>query len=267
MAFTVARENLHCVEHVINLCKRYNVRYVNVNMYMPLSNSELTPLTLRQFFEARERFRAAGIRVSEPCYLKRCIAGVGVLSILPEGKVWACSRHRNIIGNLAEQRLEEIKAENDGNMFKTCMKNLPMPEILKQIEREIIQRLKSFEHVKPKFVVYGGDFGGDLLIHYLDVVYGKDSYTIYASLLPCYPEKLKEYIRRRLKGRKNVVFVDCGDKCRIRVENGVLVDGACTKVTKMHENSPGLELCGCFHPDGTLEKFLEYWKEYAEKME
>ncbi len=265
IAFTVSQENFHCVDHIIDLCKRYGIKYVNVNMYMPLIDSELTPLTLKQFFEVRKKFRVAGIRVSEPCYLKQCIAGVGVLSILPDGKVWACSRHRSIIGDLTEQRLGEIKAENDGNQFKTCMKNLPMPETLKQIEREIIQRLKHFKNVSPKFVVYGGDFGGDLLIHYLDVVYGKDGYTIYASLLPCYPEELKEYVKRKLDGRKNVVFVDCGDKCSIRVENGVLVDGACTKVTRMHENSAGLELCGCFHPDGTLEKFLEYWKEYTEK--
>ncbi len=264
IAYTVARENIHCTDHIIDLCKRYNIRYVNVNMYMPLSNSELTPLTLKQFFEVREKFRTAGIRISEPCYLKRCIAGVGVLSILPDGTIYPCSRHQVKIGDIKKNNLN-VSFENDGNMFKTCMKNLPMPETLKQIEREIIQRLKCFEHINPKFIVYGGDFGGDLLIHYLDMVYGKDSYTIYASLLPCYPKELKEYVKRKLKGRKNVVFVDCGDKCRIRVKNGVLIDGACTKVTKMHENSAGLELCGCFHPDGTLEKFLEYWKEYAEK--
>lgn len=134
IAFTVARENLHCVEHVIDLCHRYGIRHVNVNMYMPLTDSELTPLTLRQFFEVRERFRAAGIRVSEPCYLKRCIAGVGVLSILPNGEVWDCSRSRiRLSREFAEMALsgrarlerESCLKTKPNNLFDYLRKELP----------------------------------------------------------------------------------------------------------------------------------------------
>ena len=124
IAFTVARENLHTAHHIIELCRKYGIRHVNVNMFMPLTSSELTPVTVDEFQRVRVEFERHGLRVSEPCYLKHCVAGIEVLSVLPDGTFWDCSRSQILLGrSIEEARLWEFVAENKKR--ESCIKAKP----------------------------------------------------------------------------------------------------------------------------------------------
>lgn len=145
VAFTICRENLHCVEHVIELCHRYGIRHVNVNMYMPLSDSELTPITVEEFQRLRARFETSGLKVSEPCYLSGCIAGIEVLSVLPDGTFWDCSRSQIPLGgSIEEARLWEFVAE--GRKRESCLK--VKPNNLFDLIRDRIEFPRSVDAVR-----------------------------------------------------------------------------------------------------------------------
>ena len=99
LSYTVCGENKHLADHIIKLAKKYGIKAINVNMFMDLSNAEITPLTVDEFKQVREKFKKEGFIISEPCYLRgRCIAGIAVLSVLPDGTFWDCSRSQMPLG-------------------------------------------------------------------------------------------------------------------------------------------------------------------------
>lgn len=128
---------------------------------------------------------------------------------------------------------------------------------------EIEGRLHTFCNIRFRQIIYGGDFGGDLAIQLMDGIYGKENYRIYAVILPCYPNQLKDYIYYRLSDRKNVEFIDCGTKCVPSVKEKVVINGACSKIIEIirdKEPFSSIEICGCFHPPRTLQSFFNYQK-------
>lgn len=79
---------------------------------------------------------------------------------------------------------------------------------LKEMEAIYIARLEQFKSVSPKHIIYHGTIQDEVLIKYMDMVYGPNEYTIYALLLPCNSTARQDYINSQLDGRKNVKWID-----------------------------------------------------------
>lgn len=134
----------------------------------------------------------------------------------------------------------------------------------------IRDRLRAFSDVSAKHIIYGGDLGGDLALFYMDELYGS-TYTIYASLLPCYPKELRNHILERLSLRSSVVYFDGGTSCHPLVHENLVLRGACSGIatTIRRENRETLEVCACFPLGKSLSRYIAYHShtsqyEYAE---
>ncbi|MFA6424685.1 MAG: hypothetical protein WCW64_00700 [Phycisphaerae bacterium] len=134
---------------------------------------------------------------------------------------------------------------------------VPSSDLLSEIE----QRLHRFSFVPNKQIIYGGDLGGDIAICLMDKVFGCECYTIYATILPCYPHQLKEHIFKKIYGRKNVKILNCGEQCVINTESNIVISGACSAIIEQIRNNEhgfNLEICGCFHLPNALSCFLQW---------
>lgn len=131
-----------------------------------------------------------------------------------------------------------------------------------QIKKVLIERLKNFEHIPTKHIIFGGDFGGEIAIKLMEEIYGESNFKIYSVILPCYPERLKEDIFNFVNTRKNAIQIDLSSlSCQTDMSGQIVTKGLCSKISDIvteNEKTPSLEVCGCFFSNDSFQNFQNY---------
>lgn len=133
ISFTVNKQNMKCIDHIIDLCIETNSYMLNFNLYQPIRENGLSPLGFSHWISLKKdvetRLSQEGIRCPTICVEKGCIAGILGLSVLPDGTYWDCSRSQHIIGKFPQKIRdvlfrENIQQEKCRDQFETCCRRL-----------------------------------------------------------------------------------------------------------------------------------------------
>ncbi len=133
ISFTANKQNLKCIDHIIDLCIETGSYLLNFNLYHPIRENGLDPLSFSDWLSekqrVRERVEQEGILCTAACVEKGCIAGILGLSVLPDGTYWDCSRNQQIIGRFPQKigdvlLRDAIGRERCRNQFETCCRRL-----------------------------------------------------------------------------------------------------------------------------------------------
>jgi MoaA/NifB/PqqE/SkfB family radical SAM enzyme len=133
ISFTINKQNEHCLDHVIDLCRESGSYLLNFNLYQPIRNNDLDPIPFSQWLELRQsaekKLKSHDIIMPDICFETGCIAGILGLSVLPDGTYWDCSRNQNIIGRYPQKIREvlfwdHIRNHTSRDQFQTCCRRL-----------------------------------------------------------------------------------------------------------------------------------------------
>jgi len=102
ISFTLNKQNQHCIDHIIGLCVDHGAALLNFNIYQPIQNKVLNPVSHTDWIRfrnySREKLKNQGVLVPNSCVEEGCIAGILGISVLPDGTYWDCSRNQQILG-------------------------------------------------------------------------------------------------------------------------------------------------------------------------
>lgn len=111
ISFTLSKQNMHCVDHVIELCAQTGAAHLNFNLYQPIQNQMLDPVPFSHWIHLRQyaikKLESHNIMVPKTCLEEGCIAGILGISVLPDGTYWDCSRNQVILGKYP-QKIRDI---------------------------------------------------------------------------------------------------------------------------------------------------------------
>lgn len=133
IGFTINQLNKHCVDHIIDLCIETGSSTLNCNIFQPINNSVLQPITFKEWLRIREyasrRTKKEGIHLPEVCIEKGCCAGILGLSVLTDGTYWDCSRNQKVLGKFPQKISDVLFWDNIKNVkprdqFETCCRSL-----------------------------------------------------------------------------------------------------------------------------------------------
>ncbi|MEA1970752.1 MAG: radical SAM protein [Thermodesulfobacteriota bacterium] len=133
ISFTVNDANLKCIDHIIDLCIETGSYMLNFNLYQPIRDNGLHPLTFSHWISLRqnvkERLDQEGILCPSLCVEEGCIAGILGISILPDGTYWDCSRNQHVLGKFPQKIGDvlfwnNIQHEKCRDQFETCCRSL-----------------------------------------------------------------------------------------------------------------------------------------------
>lgn len=133
ISFTANKQNLKCIDHIIDLCIETGSYLLNFNLYHPIHENGLDPLSFSDWLSekrrVKERVEQEGIICTAACVEKGCIAGILGLSVLPDGTYWDCSRNQQIIGRFPQKigdvlLRDAIGRERCRNQFETCCRRV-----------------------------------------------------------------------------------------------------------------------------------------------
>jgi MoaA/NifB/PqqE/SkfB family radical SAM enzyme len=133
ISFTANKQNLKCIDHIIDLCIETGSYLLNFNLYHPICENGLDPLSFSDWLSekrrVKERVEQEGILCTVTCVEKGCIAGILGLSVLPDGTYWDCSRNQQITGRFPQKindvlLRDAIGRERYRNQFETCCRRL-----------------------------------------------------------------------------------------------------------------------------------------------
>lgn len=122
-------------------------------------------------------------------------------------------------------------------------------------------RLLKFSNIPHKHIIYGGDIGGELARQLMCGIYGELAFTVFAMDLPCYPDELREFIKKQVGTALNTVWVRGASECHAAIERGQVARGECSKIVSYvydQRATPTLEVCGCFYASHALERFIRW---------
>lgn len=123
IGFTLCRWNYHCIDHIIELCKRYECSMLNFGLYQPFKNSNRT-IRFSEWLKAKENV-SKSVKTFVTCIETGCVAGVCGIAVTPDLKYWDCPRHQEIIGRYPHPiRMVIKKSDKTMNPFDTCCKYL-----------------------------------------------------------------------------------------------------------------------------------------------
>lgn len=133
ISFTINEANLKCIDSIIDLCIETGSYMLNFNLYQPICDNRLHPLTFSHWLSLRQhvkkRTEQEGIFCPTTCVEKGCIAGILGLSVLPDGTYWDCSRNQRVLGKFP-QRIKDvvlkgnIRSGKSRDQFETCCKKV-----------------------------------------------------------------------------------------------------------------------------------------------
>jgi MoaA/NifB/PqqE/SkfB family radical SAM enzyme len=133
ISFTINKQNHHCLDHMIDLCRDSGSYLFNFNPYQPIRNHNLDPISFSQWIELRKyaKKRLESHRTIMPgiCVEEGCIAGILGLTVLPDGTYWDCSRNQEIIGRYPQKIRnvlfwDHIRNHTSRDQFQTCCKRM-----------------------------------------------------------------------------------------------------------------------------------------------
>lgn len=129
ISFTLNKQNQHCVDHVIDLCRAHQAALLNFNIYQPIQDNALDPVSPAEWIHlrnhAREILRESGVSVPNTCVEEGCIGGILGISVLPDGTYWDCSRNQMVLGRYPQKIKDllfwdKIRRKGTRDQFETC---------------------------------------------------------------------------------------------------------------------------------------------------
>lgn len=107
ISFTLSKQNHHCIDHILGLCREYEAALFNFNIYQPIQNNTLDPVSYAEWIRfrnySREKLKELDILVPNTCIVDGCIAGILGISVLPDGTFWDCSRNQQTLGKYPQK--------------------------------------------------------------------------------------------------------------------------------------------------------------------
>jgi MoaA/NifB/PqqE/SkfB family radical SAM enzyme len=107
ISFTLNKQNLHTIDHLLQLCINTKAALLNFNLYQPVKDNGLNPVSIHEWLHLRKYVKkcleSENIFVPNTCIEEGCIAGVLGISVLPDGTYWDCSRNRMVLGKYPQK--------------------------------------------------------------------------------------------------------------------------------------------------------------------
>lgn len=129
ITFTACKENIHCIDSVLDLCRKTGVSHFNISMLLPHNGTKLTPMSFNEWkgLKMRARKAAADVTIPAVCRETGCIGGVLGLSVLPDGTYWDCALNQRVVGRYPTPirdllYWDIIEAGTTRNPFDTCLR-------------------------------------------------------------------------------------------------------------------------------------------------
>jgi len=123
IGFALCKLNYHCIDHIIELCKRYGCTMLNLGLYQPFKNSSHA-VQFTEWLKAKE-YVSKHIKTLVTCVETGCVAGIYGVAVTPDLKYWDCPRHQKVIGTYPQPIRTAIKSpEEMMNPFETCCQYL-----------------------------------------------------------------------------------------------------------------------------------------------
>jgi MoaA/NifB/PqqE/SkfB family radical SAM enzyme len=120
IGFALCRWNFHCIDHIIELCKKYECNVLNFGMYQTFKKSNRT-VRFTEWLKAKE-YVSKYVRTHVKCVETECVAGICGIAVTPDLHYWDYPRHQEIIGKYPQPIKEVLRTEDMMNPFDTCCK-------------------------------------------------------------------------------------------------------------------------------------------------
>ncbi len=119
IGFMLCKWNFHCIDHIIELCKKYKCTILNFGLYQPFKNSSKT-VRFTEWLKAKE-YVSKYVKTLVTCVETGCVAGICGLAVTPDLNYWDCPRHQEVIGTYPTPIKEVLRRPEDiMNPFDTC---------------------------------------------------------------------------------------------------------------------------------------------------
>ena len=124
IGFMLCRWNKHCIDHVIELCKRYDCMTMNFMPYQPFNKISCKTVRFTEWLKAKEHV-SKSVKTFVTCIETGCAAGIYGVAVTPDLNYWDCPRHQETIGRYPQPIRTVIRnPEERMNPFETCCKYL-----------------------------------------------------------------------------------------------------------------------------------------------
>jgi len=129
IAFTACKENIHCINSILDICRETCVSHLNISKLQPDNVTALSPISFSEWkqLKARARNEAPDVTIPSVCRETGCIGGVLGLSVLPDGTYWDCALNQEVVGRYPSSirdllYWEYIRAGTARDPFETCLR-------------------------------------------------------------------------------------------------------------------------------------------------
>ena len=122
IGFTLTRENIHCVDHVIDLCKKFDCTMLNISLFQPFGYSE-NAVSFTKWLEVKE-YASKYVVTPTTCVETGCVAGVCGVAVTPDLRYWDCPRNQKVLGKFPKPIREVLRKGESGNPFDSCCRYL-----------------------------------------------------------------------------------------------------------------------------------------------
>ena len=121
IGFTLMRDNMHCIDHVIELCRKFGCSILNITLFQPFGESE-NAVRFTEWLRLKEYARKF-VNVPITCVETGCVAGVCGIAVTPDLRYWDCPRNQEVLGRFP-QPISSVLKEGVRNPFDTCCRYL-----------------------------------------------------------------------------------------------------------------------------------------------
>jgi len=123
IGFMLCGWNFHCIDHIIELCKKYECTMLNFGLYQPFKKSRQA-VRYTEWLKAKE-YVSKRVKTLVTCVETGCVAGIYGVAVTPDLNYWDCPRHQKIIGRYPQSIQAIIKKPGEVmNPFDTCCRYL-----------------------------------------------------------------------------------------------------------------------------------------------
>ena len=122
IGFTLTKENTHCVDHVIDLCRKYGCTILNISLYQPFGKSKKA-VSLTRWLEVK-KYASKYVITPTTCVETGCVAGICGIAVTPDLRYWDCPRNQKVLGRYPQPIKDVLRKEEFGNPFDSCCRYL-----------------------------------------------------------------------------------------------------------------------------------------------
>ena len=116
--------NFHCIDHLIELCKRYDCTTMNFMPYQSFNGKSDKTVRFTEWLKAKE-YVSKHVKTLVTCVETGCVAGIYGIAVTPDLNYWDCPRHQEVIGRYPQPIQTVIKKPGEVmNPFDTCCEYL-----------------------------------------------------------------------------------------------------------------------------------------------